>query len=473
MKITALVCTAFLLTAGSMYADDRDVIDSGRLEHSWTLPALEKRAVEEHKEVKQLQIEARQSRHDLAEARSGRWPEISFTASGSYLFNPMDAVTVSPEEIANVLDPPFAVPEAEEADYLTLLPEQEPTHYQFSISITQPVFTWGKISNAVRLQELLVRIRDLEVDEKKEEIRTRTAVLVHTLRLMERMSETAGEQHELSRRLVELARQSYEEGFLLEEDVLAARVESRQLNLTANELESGKRKLLAELVRITGLEDLRIDDIVFPDPVDLLSVPLPDKQQLLEQALDEQERPALKMLTLLKQVQEYALKISRGDAYWKPDLALQVDVGYQGPRFPLIEPDWYRQDDHDLTVTLALETTLFDGGKHLHEVRSAREEVESAGISLSQARVEITEEITSRYLEHQVHISRLEYLKLRNELLDKRIESALRQYESGTIREGELLEKKIEGHAYSLKLMQETADALQNYFTILHIAGIE
>ena len=258
MKLLPLLLLAVVLQP--LWADD--MIASGYLERRLTLEELREEVLGHSSELESLRSALRQSRIDLAQARSGRWPEISFLATGSYLFNPMDAVTLTTDELMGFIDwggltPPGSIIGNE---YITIMDAQEPTYYQFGLKLTQPIFTWGKITNAVKLHELLVEVRELELRQKTREVEARTAVLVHSLFALEEMQEIADEQVTLARRLSDIARDSWEEGFIVEEQLLAARLKVRELELLRQELSRESRTVSRQLELLTGIQGLGADE---------------------------------------------------------------------------------------------------------------------------------------------------------------------------------------------------------------------
>ena len=73
--------------------------------------------------------------------------------------------------------------------------------------------------------------------------------------------------------------------------------------------------------------------------------------------------PEIKMLNELREINELRVDISRGSSGLKPDIGLHLELGYSGPRFPFIEADWFGQDSLNLTSTIAVKSSIYDGGK--------------------------------------------------------------------------------------------------------------
>src|SRR5574344_715135 len=87
---------------------------------------------------------------DYNDAKWGYSPTIDLTVTGSYLFNPIEAVTLQKDQLMEFLGI-GNIGSGLGDDYLTLYKGQENMMYQFQLQITQPVVTWGKITNAVNL----------------------------------------------------------------------------------------------------------------------------------------------------------------------------------------------------------------------------------------------------------------------------------------------------------------------------------
>ncbi len=409
------------------------------------ISSLQDSAVLNSGELRSLRSDAQKSMIQLAEAKAGRRPEISFLASGTYIFNPMDAV-------------------------IPIMEAQEPTYYQFAVNIAQPIFTWGKIRNAVELHERLAEAASLQVQKKEREVRTRTAVLVHSLMQLSTMKEAVSRQYELALRLSDIAEESFEQGFIVEEEVITARISAQELKLVHHDISRRRDTLLRELASLTGIAGLGAGDIAFPPQLEMNSMQVGGLDFLIEEALSQQ-RESIRILKLLEEVQELSLKISQGSVYWKPDIGLQVEVGYQGSRAPFIESGWFQENDYKLNVTVAVETSIWDGGRRIQEIRAKEQDLESSRISLDRAKQEITDELIKTFLQYQVNLSRMEYNSLKEESYSSRISFARRQYDSGVGSEASLLTLQVESLGHSLQSCKDRIEAVGTYYKILSMTG--
>lgn len=438
---------------------------------TYTLGELQEAAVQESRDLQLLEAELEQSMIDLAQARAGRWPEVSLLVTGSYIFNPMDAIRINPDQIASLISLPDGFGPAPGAGYVTLFPAQEPTYYQFGLTFNQPVFTWGKISNSIELYQHMTEVNRLRISQKEREIRSALPVLVHSLGYLGRIEALMQEQLADAGRLVDIVRESYDSGFVVFEDVLSAQIQAQELEVLVLEIAGEKQQLLERIARLTGIHDISCDQLIVPDDDAFRDYQFPDKEILIKEALSLQREP-VKILSLLTEVQELALKITEASVYWKPNLGLRIDVGYSGSRFPLAEADWFRQNDYDLNITVALETTLWDGGKRLLDVKSSAQDLRAAEIKFEDARQEISSALTMSLLTYDLSQSRISYHKLKEESSYAQLQFQQRQYDAGVGGEADLISAKIAYRARQIETYQQMIEAVKHYYTIQGIRGI-
>ncbi len=417
---------------------------------SLDLAALQEAALGHSTEIRMLRIDEQKSMIDVSSAQAAMHPQISLQASGTYLANPMDAVEMT---LPNM--PPVTVMDA-----------QEPQWYQFGIKVNQSLFTWGKLSRSVRLHRLLAETASLQRSLKEQEIRTRTAVLLHSLKHLRRMSEAAVQQHATALRLSEIIQESYEQGFVVEEEVITAQLQAAELNIAVHELRREQSMVLLELAELTGMQ-LQEEELRFPPDPPHRGM---DLDLLLEAALSDKREP-MEIMGVLEQVRATAEQISRGSLYWKPDIGLQIEAGCQGARFPFLESGWYDESGYSLNVTVALEVKLWDGGRAVQDIRTSRLEREAAEVSAEKTRKEITRELTDTYLKYTVLLSRMEYNRLKEQNFESRRAAAQRQYDAGAGSEADLLILQLESLGHALRSEQDALEAASAYFTMQFLTG--
>ncbi|MBQ7645100.1 MAG: TolC family protein, partial [Spirochaetales bacterium] len=324
-----------------------------------TMGDLESAMLGNNPDIRKAREEVNKAMLDVRDAKAGYTPTIDLTITGSYIANPIDPIRVNLGDYVDTSA--YGIGN----DYITLYNGQENMYYQFSLSLTQPIFTWGKITNAVKLYQKVYDARLLQLEDSVQKLRTeictRTAVLHYLLEIQTILEEQAS----ISERLVQMAQDAKENGMMLETEALSVRVQARQLDVAKAQIDQQIVLMLTELQNITGLSDLQAIDIEFDESrMDALVKQLCDTEynNLLSRSLSP-SRTTFQMLTRLSEIASLTHDIAGASVNWKPDLALVVNADYTGSRLPFAEKDWYGKDDWSATITIALRTTVFDGGK--------------------------------------------------------------------------------------------------------------
>lgn len=407
---------------------------------------------------------------DYNDAKWGYSPTIDLTVTGSYLFNPIEAVTLQKDQLMEFLGI-GNIGSGLGDDYLTLYKGQENMMYQFQLQITQPVVTWGKITNAVNLYRSIYNARTLQMVQMSEqnstELQSRMAALVY----LNQIRNLLVEETALADRLVNLSQQAQVNGILLELDVKDAMVQASQLDVTLAQLDNQIDEQLRSVAKMCGLESLTMDQIELqPDEKKYLSVLNTDLERWEYRATD-QSRTTFQLLAKLEEIASIANKIAGVSVNWKPDLALVATLGYSGSRFPLIETDWYRQDSANSTLTLALKANVWDGGKAVRNVSRTESQKASAALDTSLGKDEILEQLRSNY--HNIELAKIkityyddkveacmEKVKRQNELLD-----------AGAASETDLLKAEMELRAVKIERIQELIGLSASYYVVSYLGS--
>ena len=433
----------------------------------YTVSELAAAAVQNNRELKQLSVEEEKTSVDLRSAKADRFPTVDGQIRLSHIANPIDPISVTAGEFGSY-------PVAGQDDVL-LPPEDiriyegmESTMYEFIVSVEQPVFTWGKIRNSISLYQQVLATRRLDIEKKRQELVTTLRIYVYSLHFIREMEDLLFRQRELADRLVYISEKAYENGFILYSELLEARIQAQKINLAENRLKQQKEQAFLDIRHTTLLDDVNYNTLDFSRiDTEVSGYILPRRKALLDRAL--QENMDLKLLGAMKNVADYKLDIAEGKSYLKPDIGLRFELSYGGPRFPLIEPDWFGQDDYNLISTLAFTATFFDGGKLKSEIRMNEAEVKASHYNLQQGKQQIEKFISETLLKLNLHRDNIEYYTLKID--NAREQAALKktQYDAGSGQESDYLQALIEEYSDRITLQQEKIEFFTNYFTLLNI----
>lgn len=434
---------------------------------SITADELYSSMLENNPNVKKAGKEVSRALLDIKDAKAGRSPTIDLTVTGSYIANPMKPISIN---IGDYIDTTLY---GVKNDYIRLYKGQESSYYKFSLSVTQPIFTWGKISNAVKLHQQVYDVRLLQLEDSIDkagiELYTRIAALHYLLEIDRILSS----QQEIAQRLVELAEKALENGMMLETEALSVRVQARQLDVAKARTEQQITIMLTEIGNITGQRDFEASDLEFNEEAfgSLVSkLSSSDSDTILANALSD-SRTTFKLLSVLADIAVLAKDIAAASVNWKPDFAFVVNADYSGSRLPLMETDWYGKDDWNATLSIALKTTVFDGGKASRDVKRAESSVSEANIDIESAKLQVRSAVSRNLTDLSVALAGISYQQALSLQLDaqSRVDKSL--LDTGYGSESDYLKGRLERNNCEIEILKAKTDLAAAVYTLLYLEG--
>lgn len=423
--------------------------------NSYTIDELSNQLKINNSELKILNQEYQQSLIDVKNAKAGLGPTIDLTVSGTYFLNPpIDSIVLNVDDILNSITWPDSMDIKPSGQYLTLYDGMENTFYSFQLDVTQPIYTWGKLKNAIKLYEKISEIKQLQISSKEKQLQTELNTRIVSLFYLSQIETLLNTQDEYANRLVKISEDAQKNGILLEQDVLEAKISAQQINITQQEIKEQFFNLLLSIQKMTGNQNLELANINFtPNENIFYEFANRNRDELFSKALNTTQDTFL-ILENLEQISQYTTKIAQASVYWKPDFALKLSLGYGGSRFPFLEKDWFRQNDYTTNFTLALKTTVWDGGKKINEIRKSKSKEEIAGVNYDDAVLSIKQKLQEQFNVIDLALSKIEYQKLKLQTLDSKIKQQEQLFNSGYGSEQELLQAKIERNTAQIELEQ-------------------
>lgn len=262
---------------------------------------------------------------------------------------------------------------------MVFVEDAEITYYKLAATLTQPLYTSGKLSAGIRLAELDRAAAAAELDRQRREIRRETARAYHgavlasrTLPLLETMRAAYAD-------LLADRRASFAEGTATRQAVLEAEVSLASLEVKIIGAREALSSALEALAAFTGLEAGQIQ------PVDGFREACPelDEEELRARAL--KTSPDLALARTRCEQAGVKRGLERAGAAFRPDLALSVTGGVEGQRTPFVGSDWTASWDWNVVVSVGASTTVFDSGLTSARIRAASSDRAAAAVALSQA----------------------------------------------------------------------------------------
>ena len=304
-----------------------------------TLKEAVKMALERHPEVQIAQEEETELKGKIQEVRSGAFPQVSFHGYGLRLRDPSILNSSSfddvPQEFRDAL-----VPRANNM-------------FDMGVSVTQPLYTAGKIGTALDLARVSLDEKKTNTEMVRQQLTFKVFQAFHDLLLAQENRKVLTDTQRLREQHLEQARNRFENGVATEVDVLRSEVHAANL-----EPEIIRSENAIELARST-LNDLISVGLDTPTNIDgelEYREWQPEGLETIQQSA-LLNRPALE--SLRQQVQQARLTLSLAHAENKLSVDLEGKAGYT-----VREPQNFFDNDYSKwSISVNFNLPLWDSGR--------------------------------------------------------------------------------------------------------------
>lgn len=402
---------------------------------------------------------------DTKDAKGGYTPTIDLLVSGTFMANPMlGPITMDPDDIEGLP----AIVGSLFTDPVTVSMDMGNNRIQGQLTLTQPIYTWGKLSNAVKLFETVESIRAMERTDKESQLIVQLKSMLDALYYMDTIFPLLDEVEAKADELIVIAESAEEAGAMLESDVLDARIQKQQTAISRKELEMQYSSVLESLRTLTGISNLTMDKISYIPDEDIADKILSySEEELLELAVDPARLP-LQMLSSMEEVQEYTGKIAKGSIYGKPDIALQVSASYGGT----IKPSSW-EDTWGVNITVALSTTLWDGGKKMNDIKRAESGLASASIDYDSAVRTISANVSSSYMQAFLSREKIAYAELKRDADELKAEQERTGLALGSSSQSSVLQAELAVIQDEIEAATEHITLSQSVYTLMYLTAMD
>ncbi len=411
---------------------------------------------------------------DLKDAKAKKQPTIDFLITSTYMSNPpVGKIVVNPDDYlsgesgtSGTLTPLSAIgldgP-------LTVYKGMENTQYNFKIVLTQPLYTWNKINKSIEIYESLYTLKNKQANIKYKQLINELEIRESTLYFIKEMKENLLLQIQISNKLLDIINQSFKNDFVLEIDLLEAKIKAKEIDLAIAELEKQEKTQLTKIRELVNDTIIKSDDIEYIFDEKRLEEINNEKSEQLIKLATAASNDNIQLLSILKNIKEKELSIAKNDIYWKPDFALQVEASYSGPRFPLIERGYYTQNQAGINVTLAIKSTIWDGGIKLNEIKREKLNNENINQDILISKNQITQTIMENLAIIEYIDQKIEYQEQNSLIIENKIKNLNLEITQGYGNKTDILYKEIEYLNSELQIINQKLERSISYFTILYL----
>ena len=405
-----------------------------------------------------------QAQLDTKDAKAGYQPTVDLTLAGSYMANPLiKEISLAQGEFGSI---PVINPATGQMVQVPL-PNTDiqvfdgmPTFgYSFQLDLQQPIFTWGKISNSVKIFSAVESVRQLQLTSLKKQKTASLKAQITALSFLSQMESLLTQQQEYAQELVTLTEAAQTQGVVLKQAVLEAKTQEALIPLSLQQIRHNKSVILQDLRELTGLPQLDSSQILHIPQAqgfyqDFQALAQKDAALLESTALNPAQE-SLAILEKLHQAAEYGRKVASGNIYGKPDIALQVSFGLNGNMEKLFKGESDLKQDLVANVTVGIKTTLWDGGKKLNQLKRSTSQLKDAELDLEQARSAIKLELSRQINAMTMATLKIQYQELKIQTAQSQLDQKLQLLQSGYGSQREVLQARIEKITEEVTLLEE------------------
>ncbi|TVR62280.1 MAG: TolC family protein, partial [Spirochaetaceae bacterium] len=337
--------------------------------------------------LERTRAELARAYYAVEEAKARRLPQLEMNASASYLTDPPDGIRLRRGELGFAPSPGSATPTAVPDRDIVLVPDPENTYFRIGATFRQPLFTWGKITGAIRVAELETELRTTEVVHAERELTRDVRRAYYGVVFARESVEILREGYTFLERAALDQETAYDAGAVNREAVLEARFELARLEAELVKAEQSYRSAVTGFLFLIG-RDADAAAERQPRLTDPLPSRVPESLAAVEDATVIADARAasteLAVLdTRLRQARE-AAAIENASGALRPDIALTVTLDVTGQRVPALEANWIDTWESGVVFTIGAQLTAFDGGLSAAKRRQAEETARIAELGRSE-----------------------------------------------------------------------------------------
>ena len=422
---------------------------------------------------------------DVEDAKSNYHPQIGYTVAGSYVLNhqTMDLDLGGIKEWArgqepvkietNIMGTPIPVPFAMSSvtdtlpDSYNMVVDVSDPYLSASISLVQPIYTWGKITSNVKMNEEIAQAKALQIGNTQAQLDAQLKASLASLYYLKDFDDILQEMKSDADELVDIARSGSEAGVALSQDVAQAQVGAKQLELAIVQVRTQVDTLVSQLETLTGIRGLTPEMIDYVPDEDFYAQIANADRRILELQATGNGQATMQMLDHMVSATQYAQKAADRSMYVVPDIALSVSADYSAP----MTRDFVEQSAWGVTVAVALQGTIWDGGQRLNDRDRAESATRSAQIARQQAVDTIRTTLAQNFASIDLALARIDYQDADIAMLEDQLAVEETKLEYGTGSRQDVIQQRIELNQAKLDRLTSRITLATSCHTVEYLTG--
>ena len=422
---------------------------------------------------------------DVEDAKSNYHPQVGYTVAGSYVLNhqTMDLDLGGIKEWArgqepvkietNIMGRPTSVPFAMSSitdtlpDSYNMVVDVSDPYLSASISLVQPIYTWGKVTSNVKMNEEIAQAKALQIGDTQAQLDAQLKASLASLYYLKDFDDILQEMKSDADELVDIARSGSEAGVALSQDVAQAQVGAKQLELAIVQVRTQVDTLVSQLETLTGIRGLTPEMIDYVPDEDFYDQIANADRRILELQATGNGQATMQMLDHMVSATQYAQKAADRSMYVVPDIALSVSADYSAP----MTRDFVEHSAWGVTVAVALQGTIWDGGQRLNDRDRAESATRSAQIARQQAVDTIHTTLAQNFASIDLALAQIDYQDADIAMLEDQLAVEETKLEYGTGSRQDVIQKRIELNQAKLDRLTSRITLATSCHTVEYLTG--
>ena len=309
-------------------------------------------------------------------SRANFLPKISTTVSGAWLANPPEGMTLKAGDLGAM--PPALGGAKIPANDITFIDDTKSTYFKGNITLSQPLFAWGKIGSAAAIASLEAQIAIAGQAGAILDAKRQVETAYFTVAFCREVKPLLASLRKMAASNVSDKNLALDAGLATKEQLLSAKSDLADIDARIVEIDQTEKTSLYALGILTGLDTASLD-LVSAFRTELPAI---DERSLEDRSAQVGENS----VTARRRLEEAGKKldIAKGSMMLLPDLQLFSSFDFTGQTVPFSGKDWMDKTwTWDLTVGVAAKTNLFDGGASYANIREAKAGRDAATAALT------------------------------------------------------------------------------------------
>lgn len=309
----------------------------------------------------------------------------------------------------------------------------EENNWIFDVTLTQPIFTGGKIINQYKISKAAEKITDASLKKTGNELIYQTDEAYWRLVNVSAKQALAIDYQALVQTLLSQVQNAYDVGVTTQNDLLKVQVKLNEAELMSFKARNGVKLSTMALNQIIG-ESIESSITISDNLFDKSPVPY-DSTKVLEFV---ERRPEVLILKQGLEIQQSLTKIAQSNYF--PNIALQASANYLNPNpYNSFESNF----GHDWQVGVVAQWEIFDFNARKHTISAARHQQQSAQLILEQSKELFELEINQSELQYKEALKRIQLIEKSVNQAEENLRVTQSRFNEGMSKSSDVLEAQV------------------------------